>query len=540
MKRKLLMLLLAATIGFTAVACNSGGDATDPASNESTDPDDDNGTDAPDDNGDIDTSEFVTITYMTTADTPTNTATTDMLEEMNAILKDKVNAELDIYYIGWTDYLANYNLALATMDGSIDLVGTASDWLDAWQNAKNGAFLALPEEMLQTYAPLTWETVPAENWDQTRYEGDIYMMPEDNYAQWVNHGFIYRLDWAQDAGLADGANSWEDMTEYFRYVKETYPDMIPWDSDGTHNVQLASGWIQSHTDFVAIDGLSTGGLWGGTRDDLYNIVTPFYTETDMLVEFAKLMKEWDEIGVWRTDVLNNTSSTNRDDYSVGLTAADQHHTQTWTGLVSHTVDNVIYQDDPNAASGFFYFGQESGNLTAMSITHGAMAISAASKNPERALMVYDLMRNDQEVYNLLNYGQEGRQYVINDDGLRETPDSYDPDADGLATSYWWGRNDDLEIRSANLLWDSIDALYDEYAKISIDYPYGQFVPEVANIQAQINNVNEQHSNYMKQIAFGKYQGTAEDIVAEYQAAIGNAGIEEVTEELQRQIDELYN
>jgi hypothetical protein len=44
---------------------------------------------------------------------------------------------------------------------------------------------------------------------------------------------------------------------------------------------------------------------------------------------------------------------------------------------------------------------------------------------------------------------------------------------------------------------------------------------------------------MKQISFGKFQGTAEEIVAEYQAALKAAGIEEVTAELQRQFDELY-
>lgn len=45
-----------------------------------------------------------------------------MMEKLNAILTEKVNAELEIYYIGWTDYLSNYNLTLAQMDGSVDLV----------------------------------------------------------------------------------------------------------------------------------------------------------------------------------------------------------------------------------------------------------------------------------------------------------------------------------------------------------------------------------------------------------------------------------
>ena len=489
--------------------------------------------------GKIDTSEHVVITYMVTGDKPTNTATDEMLAKLNEILTTKVNAELEIYYIGWTDYLSNYNLTLAQMDGTVDLVGTASDWLDAWPNAKNGAFLALSEDMLQTYAPKTWSSVPTSHWELCKYNGEIYLMPEDNYAQWTNHGFVYRLDWAKEAGLSNGVHSWQDLTEYFRYVKQAYPDITPWDSDGTQYAQMAGGWITSHSDYVAIDGINAGAMWGGTKEDLYTVYSPYMTETESLVEYAKLMKEWDEIGVWKTDVLNNTTSTNRDDYRVGLVAAEQHHTQTWTDLVSHTNANTIYQNDTDADTGFFYFGEESKNVVALSITHGAMAVSAASKNPERALMVYDLIRNDEECYRLFNYGIEGEQYQITKDGYRTEADGYNSDTDAISTNFWWGRNDDLEVRDASRNWDKINALYEEYNKIKIEYPYGQFVPDVDNIQSQIQNISEIHTNYMKQISFGKYSGTAEEIVAEYQAALKSAGIDDVTAELQKQFNALY-
>jgi hypothetical protein len=368
-------------------------------------------------------------------------------------------------------------------------------------------------------------------------------MPEDNYAQWTNHGYIYRLDWAKKAGLANGVHSWEDMTKYFQYVTANASDLgikVAWDSDGTHNVQMASGWVASHSKFVPIDGICTAALWGGTKDDLYKIVTPAYTDTQMMVDFAKMMKEWDQMGVWKTDVLNNTTSTNRDDYRVGLVAAEQHHTQTWTDLCSKSPANTIY-DDPNAESGFFYFGEETDNVVALSITHGAMAVSAASKNPERALMVYDLLRNDPECYRLINYGIEGISYELDSNGYRVTPANYNPDTDnvGGATSWWWGRNDDLELKDATRNWPVIEALYKEYDKIKIDYPYGQFVPDVDSISAKIQNCNEVFGNYMKQIAYGKYTGSAEDIVKEMQAKLKEAGIEDVTAELQKQFDALY-
>ena len=71
------------------------------------------------------------------------------------------------------------------------------------------------------------------------------------------------------------------------------------------------------------------------------------------------------------------------------------------------------------------------------------------------------------------------------------------------------------------------------------YPYGKFVADVDDIQSYINNINEVYTNYMKQICYGKYTGTAEEIVAEYQQAMKDAGIDIVTEELQKQLTEVY-
>ena len=56
-------------------------------------------------------------------------------------------------------------------------------------------------------------------------------------------------------------------------------------------------------------------------------------------------------------------------------------------------------------------------MVELSITHGAMAVSAGSANPERALMVYDLLRNDPECHMLFCQGVEGVSYEVTDDGL---------------------------------------------------------------------------------------------------------------------------
>ena len=45
--------------------------------------------------------------------------------------------------------------------------------------------------------------------------------------------------------------------------------------------------------------------------------------------------------------------------------------------------------------------------------------------------------------------------------------------------------------------------------------------------------------FMKQISYGIYNGSAEEIVAQMQEALKAAGIDDVTAELQKQFDELY-
>ena len=477
-------------------------------------------------------SHHVIITYMTTGNKPTNDATEEMLQKLNAILTKKVNAELEIYYIPWNDYLTNYDLKLAEMDGSVDLIGTASDWLDAWTNVKLGTFMPLPSDMLEKYAPETWKTVSKEHWKMCSMNGNIYLIPEDNYAQWINHGFMYRGDWAAKAGL-NGVHSWEDLTNYFSYIRSANPDVIPWDSNAAESSYQGGGYIESKSDYVVLDGISSLSMFGVHRNNLAKLYSPFY-EGSELVQYAKLMKQWDKMGVWPKDVLKSSAGNNdnRTEFYEGKTAVEQHHTQTWYTQVRPEME----ERHPGSDCGFFWFGEESGNITTMTITHGAMAISAASKYPERALMVYDLLRNDKECYDLFNYGIEGRQYVITQNGYRSKPAGFDSQKDTIITNYWWGRNDALEIRDTHTAWDKFDEISKIYNEKKIDYPYSQIVWNIGDISRELANIADVWAQYMPHICYGKMDNP-ESYVADFRAALKKAGIETVIVNLQKQIDD---
>lgn len=529
MKRKVIALLLVATLLMNLAGCSKKDDSSSSSSSSTNSSSSNDSSSTSSETTAIDTSAEVTIKYMITGNKPTNGRTEEMLEVLNAKLKEKVNAKLDIYWIEWTDYLTNYNLTLAANDGSVDLVGTATTWLDAWPNAKRGAFLELTEDMLKTYAPQTYAQVPAENWEMSKLDGKIYLMPEDNYAQWINHGFIYRQDWADAVGMTGGVNSWTEMGQYFDGVQKEY-GVIPWDVAGSTGgaTTISGGWISSHTRNIFIDGLEVP-IFYGSLDDYYTVDVPVMTN-DTFVEFAKTMKDWSDKGYWREDVLNYSGDT-RELFFEGATSVDQHHTETWYG------NNFIQMKEkqPEAVIDFFYFGKETQNLVKMTITHGATAVSAASKNPERALMVYDLLRNDEEIYRLFNYGIEGVQYVINDDGRMERPEGYVNETDAIQTNYWWGRNDDLGLKDAQRNYEDYEKLVAEYESFAIEYPYGQLVFDTSNISSYLSNMSNIYATYMPLIAFGKTDNP-EATVEEFRSALKAAGYDTVMEELQKQMD----
>jgi hypothetical protein len=486
--------------------------------------------DTNEDAGAIDTSEHVTIKFVVLGNKPTNGQLELVMEELNKKLTEKVNAELELYWVEWADWQTQYNLLLASGDSSIDLIGTATDWLDAWPNSKKGAFLELSEDMLKTYAPKTWESVTPEHWDMCKYDGKIYLMPEDNYAQWTNHGFMYRGDWAKEFGLSNGVNSFSELGQYFAGIKANKTDVIPWDAAASGQAfgsQLAGGYFQSNTNTLFIDGLDVPIFFGASKDDLFTLASP-YMEGQEFVDFAKMMKEWSDAGYWREDVLNYTGDT-REEFYAGQTGTDQHHTQTYYTTVRPQMD----EKQPGSDVQFFSFSEPSKNLMNLVITHGAAAVGAASKHPERALMVYDLLRNDEEIYRLFNYGIEGTNYIINNEGKLDRPEGYDQDAHSYSSNFWYGRNDELELDNATW-YEGKDEIFAKYASYSIDYPYSQLVFETDEIAPYMANMNDVYSSYVTAIAFGK-AGDPEQAVADFRAAMKDAGYDKVYGVLQEQL-----
>jgi putative aldouronate transport system substrate-binding protein len=473
-----------------------------------------------------------TITMLTMGNKPTNGRLEAMLEKLNAKLAEKANAKLEMFYIEWADWQTQYNVQLLSGDDNVDLIATATDWLFGWENAQKGAFLPLTEDMLKAHAPKTWAQVEAKgHWDLTKLDdGKIYFMPEDNYTQYTNHGFFYRGDWAKAAGFENGEiTKFEDFTKYFEWIKANKPDIYPWDVPGSNEAAL-TGYIQGHTDFQTLQQVTAGNYFPfhTTAANPYT-VTSWYMEGDALVEAAKLAKQWNDIGVWREDALNYDGDSREAMYA-GLSGTDQHHTQTYLTQIVNNMNTKQPGSDPK----FFYWGKENGNFFKDIYTHGAMAVSANSRNPGKALEVYDLIRNDKELYMLFNYGIEGEDYVIRDDGVLARPDGWDSSTMDLGTDYWWGRMDEFEpVRTTDA--PNKAEVIAELDKTAKDYPYSTLIVNKTNIDSTTAAMAAVLSEYIPQLQYGKFDDPAA-AVAEMRQKLKDVGYEDARASIQADMD----
>lgn len=524
--KKVSALLIAIIMIISLAACaggNSGG-SNEGGKNEGTG--NTGSTNKPEGDTAIDTSKFVKISYVVLGNKPTNGQFEKVMAEVNKKMKEKINAELEWKWVEWADWQTKYNLLLASGE-PVDLITIGTDWLDTWGNAQRGAFMNL-DELLPKYAPQTFTSIPEEDWAESKYKGNIVLIPENDYTQWVNHGFFYRGDWAKEAGITEPIKDWEGIATYLQFIKDNKPDVVPWDA--VAQTSTFGGFNQSYSDNLELP-ISTGYLPVFTAksfDEKFTVVSPVFEDT--FVKFATMMKDWADKGYWREDVLNNKND-NRAALRAGLSGLDQHHTQTFGGL-RVTMD----KDQPGSELQMFPFNRTGGkNLTELSITHGGTSVGAHSKNPERALMAYDLIRNDEEIYHLINYGIEGVQYEVKD-GKRVQPEGYDETNDAFYADFWGGRVDKFEIPSITT-WDQIEeTLYAEYDAIKKPYPYGQFVFDKTPVEAELTAITQVSGEMGPAITYGK-AGDPVKAVEEFRNKLKTAGYDKVLAELQRQMDE---
>ncbi|MGB4660683.1 MAG: DUF3502 domain-containing protein [Mobilitalea sp.] len=522
MMRKILaaLLVLTMSVGLLTGCGNASSETTETGTDTATtEQSTDTQTDAA--AATIDTSEEVNLVmYLYGSE---GVANQDILDALNVVLKANINATLEIKYIDWGDIATKYPLLWASGE-EFDMAYVASGAAVPYATlAKQDALVDITD-MLDTYAPTLKSSLADNAWESMNVDGQIYGVPS-TYSEYTAYGFITRSDLLENAGLTEVA-SIEDM--------ETYMDAA-----------LTEGYTPLNgSSFLAMDLykmlVAQTGEWidapGVPASEMYLVANTSSSDTvfhpaftDEFEAFAVKMNEWAEKGYWSPDVLSATQSA-KDNFYNGLSAAYITHQPDWTGSYGTQVQKL-----PDIDSEFYCFPEANGKIIRKMGNENATAISATSKNPERALMLIEQLMTNEECYDLFQYGILGRQYEIVDGKITQ-PASYNAEVDGGGFAGWALRTDEFNIQSSTE--DdrryTLNAAWDE---VAIDNPYVGFSFDSTTVSAELSAVANVNATLGIQIMLGKTSSDPVAAVAEYREALQAAGIDTIVAEVNRQLAE---
>lgn len=433
-----------------------------------------------------------------------------VLTEFNKKAKTDLNATIKVNWIGWGDFSTKYPLVLASGE-PIDLIYTAT-WLNFYQQAQKGAFKPL-EEIGPKYAPKSFSTEPKEALKQATVNGHIYALPANNVN--INtYGVIVRGDLMKKYGITDIKNL-DDYGKFLDAVVKNDKNLDPTGMYSTQHPIDGIYFLSQHLYPLSGDLATNSPFWIDINDTNGKVVN--VVDRPDMPDFLKKMKDWSDKGYWPKSVLSNKDN---DMINTGKAASFIHNIDNWIG---------DYIKNPQYDFKYFNFIVDS---YPQPYIQDAMAIPTSAKNPERALMLLEKLRNDQSYYNLLTYGIEGKHYEITTDKKIKALDSEGFTAEQYCS---WG------YRDSNFKYDQVGSPSNlpqvreqlkSTAKPNIYTSFSQNLDPVKNEYAAVLNVMQQYYLPLKLGYVDPVSGLA--ILKEKLKA---AGVEKVQAELQKQLDE---
>ncbi len=422
MKKRLIAILLTATMILTLAACgskdNGGGASTEPASGASE-------ADAPAaaEGGDEATaSDLDPVTlkmYLCGNDVKDDSK---VMEELNRLLQEKINVTLEPI---WETWGYGEEVVLSLQGGEdIDIYFTCS-WTENEYNkfARDGYYVRLDDpnnNLIEKYASELWSTLP-----EVLTHTGASVNGADGYGVYAVPGYkdiATQNCWDINVPLLEKYGyTLDDIrnTDYYGFgeILQTVKD-----GEGSDFYPLlVEGAVLERmvTNSIIVTGDSGTGNFMSyyldptdvSKESSYGIKLLNKYATDEFAKFAEKTREYFQNG-FIDPACSNKNQANE------IRTAKQNAGEYLIGTQSYALG---YELQATQERGFevAMIPCTDPYVDTTSAQGAMMAISTASKNPERAMMFLNLLNTDPEVMTLMNYGVEGVHYTLTDDGCVE-------------------------------------------------------------------------------------------------------------------------
>ena len=530
--KKLLSLLLCGTIAVSLLAgcgASGGGSAAPaaPAQTEEAAPAAEGGEAAAEEDnpwaGIMDYSKEATIHFTAFGNAPNDLD--EVLDLINARLMKLCNSKLELSFISLADWPTKYPLALA--DDSIDLIYTSS-WLGYATEAGKGAYLELDEDFRNKYLPETVRVMAPAAWKQASIDGHVYGVPRNQHDNNNYGAFLVRRDVLDKVGMETISN-YDDL---YKFALEAAKVMDPEEGYAYYafpSLPMVNPLEQLKDHYVNVYNNMAWCTDEPLAEDCSNL--EYYYLTDSYKEYILRMAEWAEAGVWPSTAINSTTHTS-DQFTEGRSAFYQARFTEAQNLIDqatnkgYTIEYIPIIDDGT----YLRLTDYSGDMT---------AILGMSKQPERAAVVLDILRNDVEINLLCQGGIEGRHYILNDDGTR----SLGPEVDDYGGACWAWALRDMNHYPTEKLSDQVQAVIDELDKHVMPddmWPFDGFVTNdeaYPSMSAELAVVKSIVSEYQYSFDLGVFGKDTEAKYDEFVQKLKDAGLDNLIAEWRKQAAE---
>lgn len=438
-----------------------------------------------------------------------------VLAEVNKYTSEKIGVTLKINQIGWGDY--NQKMQVLVNTGEVfDLVFTCSWANDYLQNAKKGAFLAL-DDLLSEYGKDILENIDPRFWEAAKVDGKTYGVPSEkeigSMPMWVftkEYVDKYDIPYQEISTL-------EDLEPYLKIIKENEPEVVPLylTKDFT-----APTYMDKIQDPIGIE----------YDSDPNKLVVKNVFETEKMQSTLKTLRKYFLAGYINKDAATATSDksvkrfvTKGDGqpYAEGLWAKDLGYELVATPIMETVVTNASAR----------------GALT---------AVSRTSKHPEKAVEFLNLLNTDEYLRNLLNYGIEGEHYEFvpaTEEELKEAegrPYIYDKKVKltdkrkNYSVPYWvQGGLFNTYVLDTEPIYKWAEFKdFNDASKLAPTFGFDFNTEPVSTQLAGFRSVLDEFGGSL-------YTGSVdpEEVLPKLKAKLEATGIQDVIDEMQRQVDE---